>query len=99
MDLFDLLPSDHRERCEAFLREHPDVWEMFVKIALDLKRAGHRRYSSDGICHVIRWHRSTSGKDVTGFKMNDHFTAYLSRRAMEEVRELEGFFETRKVRS
>jgi hypothetical protein len=33
-----------------------DVCLYFEKLALDLIRDGHKRYSADGILHRIRWH-------------------------------------------
>jgi hypothetical protein len=86
------------ERFEAFDQEHPEIHRMFVQIALDLLRSGHRRYSADGICHVIRWHRATSGADAAGFKINNVFTRCYARKAMLEHPELIGFFETRQIK-
>lgn len=64
--LFDGLGGSIQDRFTRFCEEHPDVPRMFVEIALDLRRRGHQRYSADGICHVIRWHRATSGQDAEG---------------------------------
>jgi hypothetical protein len=84
---------------EEFDARHPEVYQEFVKIALELRRRGHERYSADAILHVIRWHRDMDGRDVEKWKLNDHYTRCMSRRAMAEKPELEGFFETRKLLS
>lgn len=100
-NLFDDLPERRltiEERFERWLEECPDVFPLFIALALDLKRAGHQKYSSDGICHVIRWHKAVS-RGSEPFKINDHFSALLSRKAMDEVPELAGFFELRQRRS
>lgn len=86
-------------RFERFMLEHPDVYEAFIEIALDLRRKGTRHYSADSIAHVVRWHRETSGKGADGFKINDHFTSRFARKAMAEFPELAGFFELRRTKA
>ena len=93
-----LFDSATEDRFAAFLRDCPDVYPSFIRIAMDLKRRGYERYSSDGIFHVIRWQMATSGRDASGFKLNNNFTAAMSRKAVAEYPELEGFFEMRRCR-
>ena len=56
----------------------PDVCLYFEKLALDLIRDGHRRYSADGILHRVRWHWQVERGD-RGFKCNNNWTAPLAR--------------------
>ena len=87
------------ERFTAFMDSCPDVYPMFVRIARDLRARGHEHYSADGIMHVIRWHRATSGTDAEGFKLNNVFSSRLARKAMEDYEDLRGFFETRELKA
>lgn len=83
---------------ERFLLECPDIYPAFVRIAMDLRRRGHTRYSADGVCHIIRWEMITAGRDRDGWKVNNNYTAMLGRKAMAEFPELAGMFETRRIR-
>lgn len=86
-------------RFERMLVEQPDIYPEFVRLAMDIRRNGTTRYSADSICHVIRWHRDAAGKGADGFKLNDHFTSRLARKAMAEHEALKGFFETRQTKA
>ena len=89
------------ERFAAFMRLHADVYERFVAMALDLRRRGIKRYSSDALLHVLRWERLTSSEKADGsaFRLSDHWSSRLARKAMAEYGELKDFFETRQLRS
>lgn len=56
----------------------PDVCRYFEKLALDLIRDGHKRYSADGILHRIRWHWQVERGD-RGFLVNNNWSAPLAR--------------------
>jgi hypothetical protein len=92
-------PRTIQERFERFLQLHPDVYEQFVEIAMQLKRRDLKRYSADGIGHVLRYHRVTSTVGAADFKVNNIFISRMARRAMEERPELLGFFELRELKS
>jgi len=94
----DLFPDRPKlvEEFERFDAEHPDVWAHFERVALDLIRRGRKHYSSDAICHVVRWHIETSSQGVCDFKVNDHFTAFYSRKFGQAHPEHAGFFERRR---
>lgn len=74
-----------------------DVAELFIKLALQVKQAGHRRYSADAILHRIRWHMQIE-KGKREFKCNNNWTSTLARWAMKERPELRGFFATRETK-
>jgi hypothetical protein len=75
-----------------------DVAILFERLALQVNKAGHDRYSSDAILHRIRWHINIERGD-RDFKCNDHWTAQLSRWFLAKHPELPGFFETRTKRA
>lgn len=97
--LFDERERTIRERYERWRGEHPDVYQEFVRIALDLRRRGFERYSADGIGHVLRWFVATSGKDDEGWKINNCFISRMAREAMDNHQELRTFFEVRRLKS
>lgn len=86
--LFDTVPIE--EQIEKLLPE-------FVRIALDLKKRGFKRYSADGIGHLLRYFTAVNGGGT--FKINNNTISTLARRAMQEYAELDGFFETRRLKS
>jgi len=62
-DLFDWIESRRRTRTDqlldafiAFHENHPGVWVLFQRFALDARRAGRKNYSSNAIFERIRWH-------------------------------------------
>lgn len=85
------------ERFERFLVEQPDVYPHFVELARQVKQRGAKHYSADAICQVLRWHKMVQNGSEP-YKMSDHFTSRLARKAMAEHQDLAGFFELRKLR-
>lgn len=85
------------ERCETFIAANPSVWRTFVELCLDMKRRGLHQWSSKAAFEVMRYMATVQsvGED---YKLPNDYTSRFSRRAMEEVPELEGFFETRSLR-
>jgi hypothetical protein len=71
------------------------IFRAFVQLALDTKRAGVERWSSDAICHVLRWQTAIRERGQNALKINDHATSGLARLTMARTPELRGFFETR----
>lgn len=94
-DLFSVRPRSPKLMPEDVPLE---VCVLFERFALDLWRAGIRRYSSDAILHRIRWHEHVD-KGNREFKANDHWTAPLARWFLANHPDKEGFFTTRRLRS
>lgn len=107
-DLFDGCPDDYngdpkaKNRAEqiltaflAFHQANPGVWNLFCRFTFDVINRGHSHYSSDAICHRIRWHTQieTQGELC---KINDHYTAYYARMFAIKFPEHADFFENRK---
>lgn len=94
-------PGDGRtiqERFEEFHDQYPEVYRMFCDYAAKARAAGFTRFSSDMICHRIRWYRHVERGD-RDFKINDHFTSRYARKLMEEDQTFAGFFETRVLKA
>lgn len=85
------------ERCDAFIAANPKVWRYFVTLCLEVKRQGVRQWSSKAAFEQLRFLATLQsvGED---FKLPNDYTSRFSRRAMEEVPELQGFFECRSLR-
>lgn len=98
-----LLPFDPPEggrlerQFRQFHADNPHIYQKFVEYALFVKHSGRTRFSADAIFHRLRWFAAFETNDNAwgGFKLNDHYTAYYARLAMENEADLEGFFETR----
>jgi hypothetical protein len=71
-----------------------EVAELFERLALQVSKAGHNRYSADAVLHRIRWHMHIE-RGNREFKCNDHWTAPLARWFLARHPELPKFFETR----
>lgn len=72
----------------------PEVCLLFERLALEVAKAGLKRYSADAILHRIRWHEQIE-KGNFGFRANNNWTAPLARWFLARNPQLPGFFETR----
>jgi hypothetical protein len=82
-----------RAEFKIFDKNNPEVWEHFVDLAKQRICEGYRRYSSDAICHHIRWTKSFVGYDgLSGFKLCDHHTQFYARKFIAQFPEHRGFF-------
>jgi hypothetical protein len=88
-----------QERFDRFCIQHPDVFSLFRKIAWELRGRGYKRYSADGILHIVRYNYDTSGNDAAGFKINNVFSSRFARKLIAEDPTFDGFFETRVLKS
>lgn len=88
----------YRERFEAFHALNPHVFRLLRHLALDMKRAGARRWSIWSAANVLRWKYAVQ---TTGdsFRINHNHLAFYSRMLMETTPELSGFFETRDMKN
>lgn len=80
---------------QACKKRHPSLMPQLASLAKELKRAGHKRYSMDGLFHILRWETRATTGDL-GLKINNNYTAFAARDLMEKHPELQGFFQTRK---
>ena len=75
--------------------EHPEMLSKAAEIALQAKRMGWKRWSTKGVCEVLRWQTSIDTESL-GLKINNNHTAFLARDLMRLYPELDGFFELRR---
>lgn len=82
-------------RAEKFIKEHPTVWEAFVKFTMQAIKAGHTRMGVDTVFGRLRWETAMKTKDADGYKMNNDYKAPFARRFMKLYPQYNTFFETR----
>lgn len=76
------------------------VYGELVRRAFRLRERGFPHYGVGAIVESIRFDRNVEvGPDGDLFKVNNSYRSRLARKAMREYDELDGFFETRELRS
>jgi hypothetical protein len=95
-------PSGKRSiesRFESFHQHNEHVYGRLVQLALDLRKKGVVRYGIQGLIEIVRYERvmQTTGDD--GFKINNDFGSRYARLIMQNHPDLDGFFETRELKS
>lgn len=80
-------------------REHPEVWNELLRLALELRREGREHYGIAALFEVVRYNQRHVDPDGKGFRMNNDLRAHYARALMQEQPELDGFFATRTLRS
>lgn len=104
--LFDdlLLPTEEptngkhasiEDRFNAFHTANPHVYQALRRLALQMRRAGHKRWSTKGAFEVLRWQYAMLTESSDGFKLNNIYTRPYAHLLMQQEPELLGFFETR----
>ena len=81
----------------AFRKFHdanPWVVSALIQMALEVRRAGHTRWSIANLFEVLRWKEGihTNGRR---FVLNNNYRAFYARWIMRAVPMLDGFFCTR----
>lgn len=94
-----LFERAHQAAFEAWLRDNPRMWDLFVGFTQRVIAAGFRHYSADAICHRIRWHVDVEVIDPGGWKINNNHVAYLARRFEKFYPQHAGFFRLRERRT
>ena len=82
------------QKCKA---KHPGLLVQLAGLARELKRAGHPRYSMDGLFHILRWETRTSTGDL-GLKINNNYSGRYARKFHDDFPEHDGFFRTRVIK-
>lgn len=88
-----------QERFEDFHERHPEVYQEIVRLARLVKSKGFHRYSIDALTQRVRWHFQFEREKSEEFKFNDHFRSRYARMIMEFEPDLDGFFETRRLKA
>ena len=83
-----------RKEWEDFHRDHPRVFNLITRYALEGVRRGRKNGSINQIFEVIRWNHEI-GTDDQEFKLCNNHRAFYARLFMEEYPQYDGFFRTK----
>jgi hypothetical protein len=75
-----------------------EVANRFIRIAWSACSRG-LRVGSKAIWERLRWHYGLVSRDVEEYKLDNRYTAYMARFAMDREPRLDGYFETRCLRN
>ena len=100
LGLFDRRPSKPtlEERFAHFMAENPHVFDTFCRVALEMIGRGVKRYSADGIGHVLRWD-AIQGVRGEEYRINNSYVRFFAERFVERYPQHADFFERRKRRA
>ena len=79
---------------EEYDEKHPEIWDHFKSLALELIDHGVEHWGAKAIFEVIRHGRAVRHGDHE-FKVNNNFTGDYARKFHSEFPQHDGFFETR----
>ena len=91
--LYDVAPNVVRTFCQYHI-DNPNLWELLLKFARQLKAAGRDSYSIASLFERIRWHAMVETKGDQ-FKLNNNYKACYARMLMAKHPEFQGMFELR----
>lgn len=86
------------ERFATYHRKHPEVYDLLVTFARDVKARGKSSYGMKAIFERARWHYHIEKGDEE-FVLNNDFTAHYARLIEAQEPDLMDFFEKRRLRS
>lgn len=100
-DLFDPPPGSIDAAFEAFHTRHPEVYAELVSMARKARARGRQKLGMGMLFEVIRWNRIVGGlpDELEAFKLNNNYRSRYARLIMQREPDLEGFFDTRALRS
>lgn len=84
-----------RQMCWEFHLEHPEVWERFQQLTLQIIARGFESYGSKTIWEVLRWEADVGDENPDRFKLNNNFTAFYARAFNLKYPEYGDFFRLR----
>lgn len=69
---------DHKADAELWMKEHPDAFDFFCRMALRAAGAG-RKFGAKMIWERMRWEMEIEKSEGQKFKLNNNHTAYVMR--------------------
>ena len=101
MNQLSLLPDrpDLEAAYRVWVGEHPEVFALFERFALERLRQG-RRFGIGALAERVRWEVATTwDADVDGYKINNNHMSFLARDLIKKYPAMNALLETRKLRS
>jgi hypothetical protein len=97
LELWDQ-PSVADEKFWNFHEKNPQVFHELAEMALDAHAKGKKKIGIGMLFEVLRWNRFINTTDAD-FKLNNNYRSRYSRILVQVYPELDGLFETRRIRS
>lgn len=91
--------SPVEEAAARFDAEHPELFKLVERFALEAVAAGRKRIGIAAVWERIRWHVDVELGAAEAYKLNNSHRAYYARRFMSAHPEHAELFETRRLRS
>jgi hypothetical protein len=89
----------YRAKALAWIEEHPQVFALFERFALQMVER-NRRFGIGQLAERVRWEVAmTWTKDMDGFRINNNHRAYLARELINRHPKIADFIELRRLRS
>lgn len=96
---FSRRASIYEIRTQEWIAQHPQVFAMFERFALDMASRG-RKFGMKQLAERVRWEvLATWEKDAAGYRINNNIVAYLGRELMRRHSHLAEYIETRQIRA
>ena len=101
--LFDMSPEPEPEddsiqaRFERFDEDNPGVYRAIVSLMFEMQEHGVNRWSVKAAFEVLRYQSIRSTGD--DFKLPNDYTSRYARKLIAEFPQLDGFLETRELKS
>lgn len=87
-----------QERFEKFHRENPEVYQLFVKIALSYAGLGYKRISAKAILEQVRCKVDTR-RNAGTFRLNNNYSAHYARLFRENHPDFKAIIVIRNLRA
>lgn len=85
---------------QEFHDSNPAVYTELVAMARQMKARGYHTIGIELLCAAYRWNRMlNTTADAYNFKINNNFTSRYARLIMTQEEDLDGFFQTRTLRT
>lgn len=87
-------PRDYRAEADAWMRERPEGYALFVRFALEASRAG-RPFGAKLLAERVRWEHFIGSRRGHEYKLNNNHVAYIARRLVKDHPQLGAFLRFR----
>lgn len=86
-----------QKQFEIFHKKNPQVYDMLVDMARQVKGLGKDKLSIKLLYERVRWELLFETKSEDEFKLNNSFTSRYARLIMEQEEDLKDFFDLRQI--
>lgn len=87
------------QRFLNYHKDNPHIYDELKKLCFKAKQNGRHKAGIGMMWEVMRWQRFLATRDPEGYKLNNSYRSRYARLIMENEKELEHFFDVRKLRT